>query len=275
MPPQHCRRAARTPSTRRVHPPAAAAGAAEETPRPAAPTALAATRHARCCAQAPNARLTAAGVHRDVSLSVGKRDRGRARHRRRLRERVRAVQRRTRTTTACATPVNGDSIWNGADDNATVSVALLAIGARVREASGAAPGAVRLARCGGARAARLALVRRCIPTVPQSADRRRAERRHDRPQQSGQRRAARRAAAAPQLERARGRWRSRANDERHAASSSTRCGTSRRTSGGLVLPQRSPAVRARGHSGDHVQHAACTPTTTRRATSRRASTSRS
>ena len=40
--------------------------------------------------------------------------------------------------------------------------------------------------------------------------------------------------------------------------------------GGLVLPQRSPAVRARRHSGDHVQHAAPSglPHAARRAGSR-------
>ena len=38
-------------------------------------------------------------------------------------------------------PVNGDAIWNGADDNATTSVALLAIARAFAAAPGRRPGA--------------------------------------------------------------------------------------------------------------------------------------
>ena len=55
--------------------------------------------------------------------------------------------------------VNGDSIWNGADDNASVSVAMLAIARALRRASRAAPDSLRLARRGRARTPRLTLVR--------------------------------------------------------------------------------------------------------------------
>ena len=140
-------------------------------------------------------------------------------------------------------PVNGDSIWNGADDNATT-------------VSGAA--GHRRARCATSPGRRSALFvwhgaeeRGLLgsrwyvghPTVPLTSDRRGAQRRHDRPQPSGHARRcsarSRRIATRPRSSR----WRSRANNGRlavHARHVLGRPDASRR----LVLPQRSPAVRA-------------------------------
>ena len=121
--------------------------------------------------------------------------------------------------------------------------------ARVREAAGPALGAVRLARRGGARAARLALVRRRIPTVPLTqivavlnGD---MIGRND-PDTRG---AARRAAAAPQLGRRSCTIALDANTRVTQLHARLALGSSDAPRG-LVLPQRSPAVRARRRAGD-------------------------
>ena len=110
-------------------------------------------------------------------------------------------------------PVDGDSIWNGADDNALDERRPARHRPCVREAAGEALGAVRLARRRGARTAR---ARASTPRIRwcRSRDRRRAQRRHDRPQPSRHRLAARLAAAAPQLDAS---WSQMALDGQHAA----------------------------------------------------------
>jgi hypothetical protein len=149
-------------------------------------------------------------------------------------------------------PVGGDSIWNGADDNATVSVAMLAI-ARSFVRQPGRRGALRLARCGGAGAAGLALVR-APPHRPARVHCRGAERRHDRPQPSGQRGAAGRAPAAPQLVGPGGDGGAceRGGVALHPGHLVGRSAAP----GGLVLSQRPPAVRVRQHPVALLHHPA-------------------
>ena len=96
--------------------------------------------------------------------------------------------------------VDGDNIWNGADDNASTAVALLAIARAMSAAPWTTVGAVHLARIRGTRADGIALVREASDRAAH-VDRGRAERRHDGPQRSEDGGAARRAATAPQLAR--------------------------------------------------------------------------
>ena len=95
-------------------------------------------------------------------------------------------------------PVNGDNIWNGADDNATTAVALLAIG-RAMAAQPARRSALFIWH--GAEERGLMGSRWYVkhPTVPLKSIVAVPQRRHDRPQRSEDGGAARRAAAAPQL----------------------------------------------------------------------------
>ena len=69
--------------------------------------------------------------------------------------------------------VNGDDIWNGADDNATTAVALLAIGRAVGGGAGPPLRAVHLARRRRTRPDGIALVREA-PDRAAEVDRRRA-----------------------------------------------------------------------------------------------------
>ena len=100
-------------------------------------------------------------------------------------------------------PVNGDNIWNGADDNATTSVALLAIG-RAMAAQPARRSALFIWH--GAEERGLMGSRWYVkhPDGAAEVDRRRPQRRHDRPQRSDDGGAARRAASASQLAGTRG-----------------------------------------------------------------------
>ncbi len=142
--------------------------------------------------------------------------------------------------------VDGDDIWNGADDNASTAVALLAIGRAVVCRPAQAIGTLHLARLRRARPDGLALVReasdgaadlnRCVP-----------QRRHDRPKRSGHGGATRRDGTASQLARA-GRHGARGQhvgDEVHDRFVLGRSPAPRR----LVLPERSPVLCAQRRAG--------------------------
>ena len=168
--------------------------------------------------------------------------------------------------------VNGDKIWNGADDNATTSVALLAIG----RAMAASPGRrSALFIWHGSEERGLMGSRWYVkhPTVPLKSIVAVPQRRHDRPQRSEDRRAARRAAAAPQLAGARGHG-ARRQQGRVAVRRSIRPGTIRiiaraGTTAAITCPTRAPAFRRCSSPR------CCTRITTRRSTIRIGSTSRS
>ena len=139
-----------------------------------------------------------------------------------------------------------DSIWNGADDNASVDVAMLAAGRAFVKAAGAPLGALCVARRGRARAVRLALVLGA-PDRTASVARRGAQRRHDRPQQPRLGGPVGRAAAAHAIRPTSSRSRSPPTGS-SGNSRSTRCGTARRTrragtSGATTCPTRARAYR--------------------------------
>ena len=166
--------------------------------------------------------------------------------------------------------VNGDKIWNGADDNATTSVALLAIG-RAMAAQPARRSALFIWH--GAEERGLMGSRWYVkhPTVPLKSIVAVPQRRHDRPQRSEDRGAARRAAAASQLAGARGDG-ARREQGRSRSSRSIRRGTIRSTAragttAAITCRTRAPASRRCS------SRRCCTPTTTRRSTTRIGSTS--
>ncbi len=139
--------------------------------------------------------------------------------------------------------------------------------ARLGEAAVEALGALHLPRRRGARAARLAAGTRRIRSCRSTAIGGGAQRRHDRPQSS------RHGVAARDHSRRTGtrprwcRWRSTRTTRDGQVRARFVVGSpdaSRR----LVLPQRPRAVRAAERAGALLQHATCTTTTTRRATSR-------